>query len=134
MLFQRIKRTDPEKIFGIFKNNETTSMVDGDMVGADVTAADGVAVLFSTTGAVQLNIVGIVSGNDIEAGAFGTVQVYGLHPNAKSTGATAGTSIKASTTAKTLTLGATADEPRQQVGFSLTATSSGRNKVFLTAM
>ena len=136
MLFQRIKRTDPEKVFAIFKNNEATAMVDGDCVITDTTAADGVGAKYSTA-AVHLNVLGIVAGNDIAAGDFGTVQVYGYHPNVKGNAniVAAGTSIKNDdATARNVELGAVGDEPQLQIGHSLSAVASGRCKAFLRCM
>lgn len=136
MLFQRIKRSDPEKVFAIFKNNEATAMVDGDCVVTDTTAADGVGAKYSTA-AVHLNTIGIVAGNDIAAGDYGTVQVYGYHPNVKGNAniVAAATSIKNDdAVARNVELGAVGDEPQSQIGHALAATAAGRVKVFLRCM
>jgi hypothetical protein len=38
MLFQRISRRNPEKVFGIFQNADLTAMADGDVAMLNITA------------------------------------------------------------------------------------------------
>lgn len=83
MLFQRVNRTNPEKIFLVAKNAYTTaSLTNGQAVIWDWTnAVDGISV----TLAVATNLVsqgtdvaGIVS-ETIGSGDYGLLQVYGYH-------------------------------------------------------
>lgn len=93
MLFQRISRKNPERVFGIFQNVDATAMADGDVV-----VLNSAAVLSTTfvvpgseikksTALSQTTVVGVVAGA-IAVNDFGTVQVYGVHPNVKLTTAT----------------------------------------------
>ncbi len=86
MLFQRINRSDPEKIFMVFKNSySTASLTNGQACIIDyATDADGVGVTKPTdtynvkalhNGAA---LAGIAAAT-IAAGAYGLVQVYGYH-------------------------------------------------------
>ena len=137
-MFQRTKRTDPEKIFGIYKNSDTVALVDGDLCKLDLTAADGVSVTGSGTTATQLTCVGVAKVNSavgFSVGDYGMVQVYGYHSNVKAiAGVTAGAAIKSGTTANCVMLGSVNDDPVAQLGFAITATSGGRIKAFLRCM
>lgn len=82
MLFQRIKRSDPEKIFIIMKNSySTASLTDGQAVIHDfATDADGVGVTRPTARATNGGIaVAGIAAETIAAGAYGLVQAYGYH-------------------------------------------------------
>jgi len=83
MLFARIKRTDPEKVFVVAKNSySTAALTNGQPVMWDyVTDADGVGVTIATAGAAKHGGIvgaGIVS-ETIAVGAYGLIQVYGYH-------------------------------------------------------
>jgi len=82
MLFQRIKRTDPEKIFIIVKNSwSTAALADGYVVQWDFTTdVDGVGV--TQPQGMATNFGSAVAGVAVEAiaiGDYGLVQVYGYH-------------------------------------------------------
>lgn len=82
MLFQRVKRTDPEKIFVIIKNSySTASLADGYVVQWDFTTdGDGVGVTLGNGMATNLgNACAGVAAEAIAAGDYGLVQVYGYH-------------------------------------------------------
>ena len=82
MLFARIKRTDPEKIFVIAKNSwSTAALADGYVVQWDFTTdKDGVGVTQPTALTVSLgNAVAGVAAEAIAAGDYGLIQVYGYH-------------------------------------------------------
>ena len=136
MLIPRIPgRSLPEAIFAIMKNSDTATLVDGDLVVGDNTAADGISVKGSGTTATQLICVGVVSGKDIPVGEFGKIQVYGYHGNVKAiAGVTAGGAIKSGTTANSVMLGVTADDPVAQIGYAITAVASSRIKAWLRCM
>jgi hypothetical protein len=83
MLFQRINRSDPEKIFIVAKNSySTASLTNGQVVIWDwTTDVDGVGVTLATAtenvgGGVD---VAGVAAETIAAGAYGLLQVYGYH-------------------------------------------------------
>jgi len=81
MLFQRINRTDPEKVFIIAKNAETAALTAGQvteflMNGTD----DGLAVGNPTANNGAL-VAGIAA-SAIPASDYGLVQVYGLFDTA----------------------------------------------------
>ena len=88
MLFQRIKRTDPEKIFIVVRNSWTsapTSISNGYVVQWDFTTdKDGVGVTRGTGMATNLgNACAGVCAETIAAGDYGLVQVYGYHSAVK---------------------------------------------------
>jgi len=82
MLFQRIKRTDPEKVYVIAKNSySTASLTNGQAVDWDYVAdADGVGVTKPAAGAgVGFASCAGVAAETIAAGEYGLIQVYGHH-------------------------------------------------------
>jgi hypothetical protein len=82
MLFQRINRSDPEKVFVIAKNSySTASLTNGQPVSWDwATDADGVGVTKPTAVATcgGFGFAGVAA-ETIAAGAYGLIQVYGYH-------------------------------------------------------
>ena len=83
MLFQRLNRSDPEKVFIVVKNSYSTAAITvGQAVVFDYTTdADGVGVTQPST--VLLDIpAGIVEAASIAAGDYGLIQVYGHNANA----------------------------------------------------
>jgi len=79
MLAKRINRSDPEKIFIVVKNSySTASLTNGQSVGWDLTAADGVSVTKITTAYLAVTFAGIVA-ETIAYNAYGLLQVYGYH-------------------------------------------------------
>lgn len=133
-----INRGQPEKIFAICKNGDTAALAHGDLVAWDSVAADGVTVKGSPASAGILYVAGVVhdpSGNGVGVGEYALVQVYGYHSHVKAVaGVTAMTAIKSGATAKSVALGATADDPVAQIGISLTAVSGGYCTVLLRVM
>jgi hypothetical protein len=86
MQFQRINRSDPEKVFVSVRNNSATAATVGQVVAWDYTTdADGVSVRIPVAGSLTL-AAGIVESASIAAEAFGLVQVYGHNANALVTG------------------------------------------------
>lgn len=128
-------RSLPEAVYMISKNSDTVALVNGDLLVADLTAADGISVKGSGTTATQLTCVGVLSGKDVAVGDFGKVQVAGYHSSVKAAaGVTAGAAIISSTTANSVGLGATANDPVAQIGFAITATASSRIKAWLRCL
>ena len=83
MLFQRVNRTDPEKIFIVVQNSYSTATItNGQWVTWDwASAADGVGVSIpSATENVSggTDVAGCVA-ESIAHGSYGLVQVYGYH-------------------------------------------------------
>lgn len=83
MLFQRINRTNPERIFVVVMNSySTASLTNGQAVRWDwTTDVDGVGV---TIGAATENVsagqdIAGVAAETIAAGDYGLVQVWGYH-------------------------------------------------------
>jgi hypothetical protein len=83
MLFQRINRTDPEKIFMVIYNSYSTgSLLNGYPVMWDYTTdCDGVGVTKPTSINSHFGspVMAGVAAETIAAGAFGLIQVYGYH-------------------------------------------------------
>lgn len=85
MLFQRINRTDPEKIFIVVKNSySTAALSNGQAVVWDyATDADGVGVTKPTDGTGRAGHYGSafagIAAEAIAAGSYGLLQVYGYH-------------------------------------------------------
>lgn len=83
MLFQRINRSDPEKIFVVAKNSySTASLTNGQAVMWDyVTDKDGVGVTLATAGAGKHvgSVAAGVAAETIAAGSYGLIQVWGYH-------------------------------------------------------
>jgi len=83
MLFQRVNRTNPERIFIVAKNSySTASLTNGQCVIWDwTTDVDGVGVTLATATenvAAGFDVAGIAS-ETIAAGDYGLLQVYGYH-------------------------------------------------------
>jgi len=85
MLFQRINRSDPEKVFIVAKNSyATASLTNGQAVIWDyATDADGVGVTLPTDGTGRAGHYGTafagIASETIAAGDYGLLQVYGYH-------------------------------------------------------
>jgi hypothetical protein len=83
MLFQRISRTNPEKIFIVVKNSySTASLTNGMPVIWDwTTDMDGVGVTLATATANVAGGIDVagVAVETIAAGDYGLLQVYGYH-------------------------------------------------------
>ena len=85
MLFQRVNRSNPEKIFIVAKNSySTASLTNGQAVMWDyATDADGVGVTKPTDGTGRAGHYGTafagIAAETIAAGDYGLLQVYGYH-------------------------------------------------------
>ena len=82
MLFQRINRSDPERVFvSVYNSYSTAALSNGQGVIWDfATDADGVGVTRPTARATNAGVAaaGVVA-EAIAAGAYGLMQVYGYH-------------------------------------------------------
>jgi hypothetical protein len=83
MLFQRVNRSDPERIFVIAKNSySTASLTNGQFVRWDHdTDCDGVGVTIATEDR-GLSAAGVVS-ETIAHNSYGLIQIYGYHSAAR---------------------------------------------------
>lgn len=94
MLFQRINRSSPEKVFVAVKNNYSTAAITvGQAVQWDFTgAADGVSVTRPTARATNAGMAtaGAVAEASIASSGYGLVQVYGYNANLRVRTATGG--------------------------------------------
>jgi len=94
MLFQRINRSDPEKVFIVAKNSyATASLTNGQAVMWDyITDYDGVGVTLAVAGRAKhagFPAAGIAA-ETIAAGAYGLIQVWGYHSAVRVRSITAG--------------------------------------------
>ena len=85
MLFQRVNRTNPEKIFLVAKNSwATASLTNGQAVIWDYTTdGDGVGVTQPTDANARAGHYGVafagIAAETIASGDYGLLQVYGYH-------------------------------------------------------
>ena len=94
MLFQRVNRTDPEKVFVICYNSySTAALTNGQGVIWDfATDADGLGVTRPTARATNAGMAAAgVAAETIAAGSYGLLQVYGYHAATRVRTVTAGT-------------------------------------------
>lgn len=96
MLFSRVSRTNPEKVFIVCKNGySTASLTNGQAVMWDLGDADGVSVTKPSKVSGGHAFAGIVA-ETIAYGDYGLVQVYGYHSAVR---------VDCSTTAKNIYTG-----------------------------
>jgi hypothetical protein len=92
MLFQRINRTDPEKVFVVAYNSYSTAAITlGQLVNWDfITDCDGVGVTIPLARATNAGFAaaGVVATASIAVAAYGLIQVYGYHSAARVRSAT----------------------------------------------
>lgn len=80
MLFQRIKRSDPERVFIVVKNNySTASLTNGQAIMWDLSSADGVAVTKCSTALKRQSAFAGIVAETIAYESYGLIQVYGYH-------------------------------------------------------
>ena len=83
MIFQRVNRTDPERVFVTFLNNNAGSTAAGDTAQLELAAAsvDGVKARSVATGNL-FAFLGVWDGI-VTTGSYGLVQTYGYRSSAK---------------------------------------------------
>lgn len=80
MLFKRISRTDPERVFIVVSNGySTASLTNGQPVMWDMGDANGVSVTKPSTAFKRGHAFAGIVAETIAAGAYGLIQVYGYH-------------------------------------------------------
>jgi hypothetical protein len=97
MLFQRINRSSPEKVFVVVKNGySTAALTNGQAVNWDfITASDGNSVTMPLARATNAGFAaaGVVASGSIAVADYGLIQVYGIHSAARTREATGGPTI-----------------------------------------
>jgi hypothetical protein len=105
----RISKNEPEVYFIVCRNTEASAdMADGEVVVYDVTTTAGRIQgkdVIKSTAASQLTVAGVVFGV-IKNMQLGRVQVFGFHPNVKTTTATLAASAVVNSDAAAAALGA----------------------------
>jgi len=80
MLFQRIKRADPERVFAVISNGyDTASLTNGQAVMWDLSDADGVSVTKCSTALKRQSAFAGIVAETITSGSYGLMQIYGYH-------------------------------------------------------
>lgn len=81
MIFQRLNRTDPERLFMVMQANETCAADDALILETNSDSVDGVKVRLPDTALVHA-FVGIADAA-ITSGNYGLVQVYGYRSTSR---------------------------------------------------
>lgn len=139
MLFQRINRNSPEKVFVSVYNADATALANGDVctwkTGLTEATGSGLHVNKSAATATLIHVAGVATGA-IAAAAYGLLQVYGIHSAVKATGTiTAGTHfVVTAATAGTVKAGTLGTDDGAYLGSCLVTQSGGVAGVFLRLM
>ena len=81
MIFQRLNRTDPERVFMVMRSNEACSADDAVALETNSDSIDGVRVRQPDTGLLHA-FVGVADAA-ITSGQYGLVQVYGYRSTSR---------------------------------------------------
>lgn len=81
MIFQRLNRTDPERVFVVMRSNEACSADDCCILETNSDSIDGVKVRQPDTGLLHA-FVGVADAA-IASGAYGLIQVYGYRSTSR---------------------------------------------------
>ena len=81
MIFQRLNRTDPERIFMVMRSNEACAADDCLILETNSDSIDGVRVRLPDTGLLHA-FVGVADAA-IASGSYGLVQVYGYRSTSR---------------------------------------------------
>lgn len=76
MLFQRLNRTDPEKIYAVYKNVEGATITTGYPVSVRNTSTDGISVVIANATADYPGFVGVAK-QDIANNDYGLATIWG---------------------------------------------------------
>ena len=77
MIFQRLNRTDPEKIFMMVKNVEGATLTTGRAVSLVNTSTDGINAVMANAAADYVGFIGVAK-SDIINNDYGLVQTAGV--------------------------------------------------------
>lgn len=85
MLFQRVNRSDPEKVFIVVKNGSGATLTAGypGFIDLEMTTPDGVQVTNSTVSTTGTQTLLGVADADIATGQYGLLQVYGFRADVR---------------------------------------------------
>lgn len=87
MMYQRINRSSPERVFvGVYNSYSTAAITNGQAVNWDfITDCDGVSVTMPLARASNAGMAaaGVVASSSIASGDYGLVQVYGFHSSVR---------------------------------------------------
>lgn len=81
MIFQRLNRTDPERVFMVMRANEALAIDDACCLETNSDSIDGVRVRQPDTGLLH-TFVGIADAA-IASGSYGLIQVYGYRSTSR---------------------------------------------------
>lgn len=81
MIFQRLNRTDPERIFMVMRSNETCAADDAVALETNSDSIDGVRVRQPDAGLLH-TFIGIADAA-ITSGSYGLIQVYGYRSTSR---------------------------------------------------
>ena len=81
MIFQRLNRTDPERVFMVMRSNETMAADDAVALETNSDSIDGVRVRLPDTGLLH-TFIGIADAA-ITSGNYGLIQVYGYRSTSR---------------------------------------------------
>ena len=81
MIFQRLNRTDPERVFMVMRANEALSADDCCILETNSDSIDGVRVRLPDTGLLHA-FVGVADAA-IASGSYGLIQVYGYRSTSR---------------------------------------------------
>ena len=81
MIFQRLNRTDPERVFMVMRSNEASAADDCVALETNSDSIDGVRVRQPDTGLLH-TFIGI-SDAAIASGSYGLIQVYGYRSTSR---------------------------------------------------
>ena len=81
MIFQRLNRTDPERVFAVMRSNETCAVDDAVALETNSDSIDGVRVRQPDTGLLH-TFVGIADAA-ITSGSYGLIQIYGYRSTSR---------------------------------------------------
>lgn len=80
MIFQRVNRSNPERVFIVAYNGySTASLTNGQPVQWDLGDADGVSVSIPSAAYKRMSAFAGIVAETIASGAYGLIQVYGYH-------------------------------------------------------
>ena len=136
MEFKQLNRTDPEQVFGVFKNGEAFYINGGTAVAVDYTTdADGNTVILPTTAMLHAFAGCVKDGETIgtsgQPNEYGLVQTYGHHPGIYMAGTTvtAGAMMAPVNTKSYVTLAvthadSTTEAPNESIAFITAGTTA----------
>lgn len=137
MIIQMLNRGDPEKIFIVVKNASSgTDLVDGDCVVwfLNASSTDGIAGALVLQSPAALRGRAGIAAQSILAGAYGLIQIYGIHNNVKTTVAALAGDTDIVSDANGAVKAIAAESASFSLGVCLTTGANNRAKCFIQCM